>query len=491
MQIFEAEKELSDLILRSNSIAFCSFPLEHDNSPPLNLDIATDKYGNIDDLFLAKNIYVTVGWNRNDDIFEKEETWKARKTPINKPFNIQHEPRRIIGHIVDSFGYTLDHNKIDDNISINELPDVYHLVIQSFIYRAIPCDQRDPELNKEREQIINEIMEGQWYVSMECIFDSFDYGIEESNGDQLIIGRNDDTAFLTKYLRAYGGDGSYRGRKIGRVVRNLTFIGNGLVKQPANPNSVFIFAEENIRPFKSDKRVSSLSTIYSDYVQGDDLMSKELLDEYKAKIASLEEKLAQANEELQKTSVEHYQEEITKMKEDLESANAKISDLSDKCKSLEEEKEQIKADLSNANGKIQQYENDLKEANAKVLEMQIEAKKVDRVSTLISKGADKEYAQSIADKFIDIDDEKFNDIVKMQEKILAAENAASNSNENEDEDENAQVNAEDILNDVDEADDDPNLSSASDNRDEEANQRRVALANDIAEYLRNRSRKSK
>ena len=74
---------------------------------------------------------------------------------------------------------------------------------------------------------------------MECFFKGFDYGLlDKSTGTYKTLARNENTAYLTKYLRAYGGLGEHDNYKIGRVLRNITFSGKGYVEKPANPESI-------------------------------------------------------------------------------------------------------------------------------------------------------------------------------------------------------------------------------------------------------------
>ena len=40
-----------------------------------------------------------------------------------------------------------------------------------------------------------------------------------------IVPRSEQTSFLTKYLRSYGGSGEYDGARIYRVLRDFTFSG--------------------------------------------------------------------------------------------------------------------------------------------------------------------------------------------------------------------------------------------------------------------------
>ena len=69
---------------------------------------------------------------------------------------------------------------------------------------------------------------------MECYFKAFDYGlIDKTTGNYKVLARNDDTSYLTRHLRAYGGTGEHDNYKIGRVLRNITFSGKGFVDKPA------------------------------------------------------------------------------------------------------------------------------------------------------------------------------------------------------------------------------------------------------------------
>ena len=75
---------------------------------------------------------------------------------------------------------------------------------------------------------------------MECLFPDFDYALANENGETKIVKRDEESAFLTKHLRSYGGDGKYEDYKVGRLLRNLSFSGKGLVSKPANPRSVIL-----------------------------------------------------------------------------------------------------------------------------------------------------------------------------------------------------------------------------------------------------------
>lgn len=187
-----------------------------------------------EDLFYLKSILATIGWNSNDDVFDRLETWKARATPEDKPFNYEHNARDIIGHITGNYVVDLQGNRVDDDSALDDVPDSFHVVTSSVLYKFWP----EQDLLKRMQQIIAEIPKGEWFVSMEALFNDFDYAVVASDGSKHVIARNEKTAFLTKHLRAYGGTGDYEGNKVGRLLRNMIFSGKGLVRRPANKHSI-------------------------------------------------------------------------------------------------------------------------------------------------------------------------------------------------------------------------------------------------------------
>jgi len=186
------------------------------------------------DLHRLYTILVTVGWNRNDDVFGVKEVWDARHSPEDKPFNLEHNPRHVIGHITGSVVVDDLYQVIADDTSADDLPGKFHILTSAVIYKHIKS--RDEKLPDETKALLDSIAKGEWYVSMEALFSDFDYALVKAN-EQIVIPRKEDTAFLTKHLRVHGGVGEYQGYKLGRQLKNITFSGKGLVKNPGNPES--------------------------------------------------------------------------------------------------------------------------------------------------------------------------------------------------------------------------------------------------------------
>jgi len=167
-------------------------------------------------------------------VFDRAEVWAARTTPEDKPFNYGHDEKDIIGHITSCYPFADDNKAMADVKAIEDLPAKFHIGTGAVLYKVRADAAAQERINK----LIAEIEEGKWFVSMECLFRNFDYAIIESDGTQKVIGRNEETSFLTKHLRSYGGTGKYEDKAVGRLMRNFVFSAVALVQNPANPASV-------------------------------------------------------------------------------------------------------------------------------------------------------------------------------------------------------------------------------------------------------------
>lgn len=204
-------------------------------------------------------ILVSSVMNLNDDMFVPEELWNARFTPINTPFNQMHESQNIIGHIygcrlLNAKGEAVDmcpDQEDDDNRMPSNMPDYFDIEVDFVLYSTIY-----PDIVGD---IVVKATNGETFVSMECYLAGFDYALVDAEGSVKIVERNEDTAFLSQFLRVYGGPGQYKDYRIGRVLRGIEFAGVGNVDRPANPASVYTkigvcddsFIESLVKPAES------------------------------------------------------------------------------------------------------------------------------------------------------------------------------------------------------------------------------------------------
>lgn len=339
MKIYKAEAKagLADK-LQNNTVAYC-----HEVVPytPTAQDIVKTKAiaenQNQVDLYYIKSILVSTGWNKNDDVFDPAETWRARTSPEDKQFNYMHDEKDIIGHITSC--YASDHagNVLPDINEMSQVPSEFDIVTGSVLYTS----WSDKTLQSRMHDIIQEIEAGDmWHVSMECLFPNFDYAMIDPQGSTKVVKREEASAFLTKHLRAYGGSGEYNGFKLGRLLRNFSFSGVGLVRKPANPRSVILktdkaitFSETMAQEYNMSEELETLQAELAEAKQSNDKMKE---DAEKAKcdfdlaVSALQAELVEAKEALaaEKKDKEKMADEMNKMKKEkmMEKRKAALSD---------------------------------------------------------------------------------------------------------------------------------------------------------------------
>lgn len=366
------------------------------------------------DLYYTQSILVSSSWNKNDDIFDKDEVWAARHSPEHKPTNLEHDEGLIIGHIVSNYPITEDGILIDENTPVENLPNKYHILTGAVIYKSYT----KPELKERTEKLISEIENGTKYVSMECFFKGFDYGlINKQSGEFKVLARDNNTAYLTKYLRAYGGYGEHENYKIGRVLRNITFSGKGYVDKPANPDSI-IFSKDEFKFLSSEKNDDFTKSGVTIFQSTEQTENNQMSEQAENTVADCSE-VAQAAELI-----------ATELKTEIE--NLKTSNA-ESINSLTSEKDQLVAEKEEAAKKMKDYEEKMKKMEASIIELETQLnqaneavaaymkkeKKMMRKAALIENGFEDTDVDSIVEKFDAVSDETFaamTDMLKMKKK---------------------------------------------------------------------------
>ena len=143
------------------------------------------------DLHYIYSILATTGWNKNDDVFDRQEMWGARTTAEDKPFNKGHDPNNIIGHITGNALVDENYELVQNDSEFDSLPNKFHILTSAVIYKHV--SSRDEDLTLKTKGLLQEIAEGNWYVSMEALFSDFDYALMSAKGEQNIVLRNEET----------------------------------------------------------------------------------------------------------------------------------------------------------------------------------------------------------------------------------------------------------------------------------------------------------
>jgi hypothetical protein len=492
MKIYLAEIKdgVSDQVAKASSISYASLagPAPSSVGKKQIKEMKTFASFEDEDLYYVQSILVTSSWNKNDDIFDSHEIWLAKNTPEDKPTNLEHDESLIIGHITSNWPIDEQGNIIPEDTDLSELPDKYHILTGSVIYNGFS----QPELRERSQKLISQIESGEKFVSMECFFKGFDYGLRNKETDEYhVLPRSEKTSHLTKYLRAYGGLGEHENYKIGRVLRNITFSGKGFVNKPANPESI-IFSSKTILEKKNDdftktgvsmnKSTSNMeiyemsenkeavvtieeeltpaavATVVAEgpasseteqavvaeeqqvtetkqvAMKEEEMMMKKKEEEMKKKQMAMKEEDMKKKEEDMKKKEEAL---VTKMKAEFAEELAKVGEES---KVVLAEKEEVLAklelDLAAANEVIAAYKE--QEENMKKKE-----KKMQRMASLIEAGVPEGVASSAVDSFETINDAAFeaiaavfasqkkSDVVELTEEPKAESSAEKTSVETE------------------------------------------------------------
>uniref|UniRef100_A0A6M3K5D0 Uncharacterized protein n=1 Tax=viral metagenome TaxID=1070528 RepID=A0A6M3K5D0_9ZZZZ len=432
IKVYKAEAEIAKFIFDNTSIAY-----QHE-LVPLSCDISKKekikaglanwldnvlelpaKGGERDsDLHYVQSVLVTTNWNKNDDVFDIQEVWNARHTPQHKPTNVGHDEHEIVGHMTANWVIGEDGGLIDDDIAIEDLPSLFHVINGSVIYKA----WQDTKLFERAQRLIEEIDAGRKFVSMECMFTGFDYAILTPDNQSKVLARNEETSFLTKHLRAYGGSGLYDGYKVGRLLRNITFTGKGFVDKPANPNSIifdknkfFDFAGANhetvfaVNSVKVDEFNNSgvYNNIDNDFQSEEEILMTDFLKdqnvELKAKVDDLVKQLADADEKLAKIDIEKVEKLAAKLEDELKDAKIQIEELTANCETESIAKEELVQELVTVKESRDILQKDLDNVKANEL-------RTNRISTLVDGGIDKEVAEKKVDLYNTLSDEQFSDL---------------------------------------------------------------------------------
>lgn len=357
------------------------------------------------DLFYFESILASVGWNVNDAVFDKFEMWKARTTPADKPINFMHNESDIIGHMTSSSiivdGKLFDESLVDETNTDSNIPEFYDIAVGAVLYKY----WEDSDRKKTIANLIKEISEGKWYVSMECIFPKFDYAVITPDGQQKVIARNNDSSFLTKHLKFYGGNGEYNGHKVGMLMRDFVFSGKGIVDNPANKRSDITACSNSSEVTAFHGEVASLEVLKasnnntlenSDTKQEKEIMSKYTDEQYEALARDLEAIKAKASE-TEKNAVEEVKTKLAKAQQDLGALQV-VSEEKDKA-------------VANLNSKVENLEKDLVAAKAALEVEKTEKIKAGRLAKLSAKNVEVARAESLVAKFAGVSDELFDELV--------------------------------------------------------------------------------
>ena len=357
------------------------------------------------DLYYLNSVLVSTGWNKNDDVFDSGETWTARKTPENKQFNFMHDENDIIGHITDNWVLDSEGNILSDDVKLEQLPEKFDIITTAVIYNS----WSSPEKQDRMSSIIEEIEDGKWFVSMEAIFNNFDYAVVTPEGQHKVVARTGDSAFLTKHLRIYGGDGEYEGHKLGRLLRNISFSGKGLVQKPANPRSIIFTGSKPFQSSQADK----IENFIIDSEKEKSRMADENITLLKEQIEELKSGLAEAKSREETLNKQLSEVDIKSLKDEIDTLVAQVAETEQYCSAKDETIAKLEETLVSLESEKTESAEALAELQAEMDANKAEAHKAARLAALIEAGLDTEEAEAKLESFTEVNDEAFGEIVNL------------------------------------------------------------------------------
>ncbi len=308
------------------------------------------------DLAVVVSILVSTGWNLNDDIFIPSEVWAARNTPIHKPMNHMHDGTIVVGHIIESRVLDKDGEELSSD-NFEDMPDEFDIEVAGVVYKALPG----------REALVNDIIsranDGEMFVSMEAFFQDFDYGILDASNNLIkVVARTEETSFLTKHLRSFGGTGKFKDFRVGRVLKSIVFGGQGFVSDPSNTDSIIKTIEFN----KSD------DIKLSEMTEGGVVSVKEIekleneVKELRAKADSLTKENEDVKTELDSIKGKDLETKVGALNEKIKELNDSIAKIQEETETVKSEKVKLQKDLDDAVARANSVEKEFNSLNKKI-----------------------------------------------------------------------------------------------------------------------------
>jgi len=274
------------------------------------------------DLSKMVSVLLSTGINRNDDVFLAEEVLPARATGAHKPVDLEHNPTKIVGHMMRTYPTRKDGVEIsEEDIAASNIPVDFDITSEAVLYKYACADElRSIGAFSDNRDL---------FVSVEVWFPDYDYKL----GNKIIKRNTETEKILDKLLRINGGSGFYNGQRVGRVLREILIGGVGLVKNPANPESIILSLSNDVsynkyinlslskyeigvikKEIAMDKNelISCMNEVKADVEQ-------ELTEKANASVSTLNAQI----EEL-KTSIVAKDAEIVAMKKEIEDCSAKF-----------------------------------------------------------------------------------------------------------------------------------------------------------------------
>ena len=353
---------------------------------PKNIDFDQ----NIDILGVAFNAAVVNTINKNDDGIDTVTAKKIRKYFLNKPTNIEHNKKKVVGHIVSTGFSDFESGNLLDDID-DKFSGKFNIALGAVVYsHSFPEFSKLVLKSNDEEDELYESVSASWELG----FNEYNIALGSKDLNEAeIITDEKQIEELSEYLRSFDGEGELKdGTPIYRVVAGEVYpLGIGFTGNPAaDVKGVSVFKKkekDNSEDFeeedlanKNQKKISQNKKVdvNNNINQISNMQKQELIEEFKV---LLDEKMPEHNFTQEavanisrvigdaiKSKSDEYEKELSAIdaqKEELEKVEA----------NLKEEIESLRAELTQSQDKVDSL-------NGEILESQKEEAFNTRMETI-------------------------------------------------------------------------------------------------------------
>ncbi len=341
---------------------------------------SVDLEKNIDLMGVAFNAAVVNEFNKNGDGIDTKTAIESVQQFIHKPTNIEHNKKKIVGHIVNA-GFS-DYS--DSTILVNideEQDDPFNIALGAVVYKTV-----DKEFFSTLEKSTNpdNKMHNMVSASWEIGFSEYKIAVGSKNlKGAEIISDPEQVQEMKGMLKAFGGKGATEdGRPVYRLITGKVYpLGIGFTMKPA-ANVKGVISNEYEKEESKDEEVSkSNKTQASDLKKINDKISQNLKNTVNnTKIMELETLLSELKDSLAEKKFS--EEAVAGMTSTFADA-IKLKD--DEYKASLEATEKEKAEIASAREELQasveSMKEELKTAQERINSFEAEKKAEEAIAT--------------------------------------------------------------------------------------------------------------
>lgn len=416
--------------------------LSHANIENLRSLIPTsvDLKKNIDLMGVAFNAAVVNEFNKNGDGIDTKTAIDSIQQFIHKPTNIEHNKKKIVGHIVNAGFSDYSDSTILINIDENE-KDPFHIALGAVVYKTVDKEFFDLlQKSTDPENKMHNTVSASWEIG----FSEYQIAVGSKNlKEARIISDPKEVQEMKGMLRAFGGKGvTEDGEPIYRLITgNVYPLGIGFTLKPAaNVKGVISDDHKKIEikdePSKEEEKTQAtqlkkisdkISQKIKNTVNNTKIMDLEtLLSEIKASLT--EKKFSEeAIAGMTATFADAIKQKDDEYKASLEAAEQEKAEIASAKEELQTSVESIKEELKAAQERIDAFESE-KAAQEAVATFNARMEEIDSIYDL-----EESDSSFIAEKIkgLDASEESFASLKSELEVFWASKNKEAKAKQEE------------------------------------------------------------